>query len=319
MDKLKIVAVECDDGRIFISENPHNYNTGFQYLFFNGKHSEESFCERWFIIKEKPKKIEREISQPDINHRYELIDKSMQSKKVPLVFSREDVSEYDSDECQWIWKEEFAHLCSLYKPASDKQPLKKEEIDFDFVVLMKVGKIPDPTKFSYSVGEKYLTITERGIKHQLIDELIFPKLLLPQRPCQLSSEQTYQIVRQYVKQHINLEVAEITSDYNFCFTVKKKIPLSEPEKYQVNLNWATKRRPKMVTRYRSKRLVECFEMTYSPENYKGYTPIQGFEGKTQEDLKNKIDTYCKGLIDFINIPLRDCPHCKGLGVVEKER
>jgi len=58
-------------------------------------------------------------------------------------------------------------------------------------------------------------------------------------------------------------------------------------------------------------------MTYSPANYKDYTPIKEFIGDTLVDLRHKIDTYCEELLTFINQPLIDCPSCDGFGVIWK--
>lgn len=116
---------------------------------------------------------------------------------------------------------------------------------------------------------------------------------------------------------MNYDVAEITSDYNFCFTVSKKIAFSEPEEYSVDINAAhPRRKSKWQKRYRTSRSSNIFSMAPAP--YKGYKVIPGFEGKDQEDLKAKIDSYCKDLIEVINEPIKDCPHCKGRGVIETD-
>jgi len=47
--------------------------------------------------------------------------------------------------------------------------------------------------------------------------------------------------------------------------------------------------------------------------------IQGFVGKNHKDLKEKIDFYCQNLMEFINTPIEDCPHCKGAGVIIPKR
>ena len=57
-------------------------------------------------------------------------------------------------------------------------------------------------------------------------------------------------------------------------------------------------------------------MTYSPKNYGDYTPIPGFEGATQDELKRNIDNYLESLMKDINRPMTECPTCKGLGAVE---
>jgi len=56
----------------------------------------------------------------------------------------------------------------------------------------------------------------------------------------------------------------------------------------------------------------------APKEYQTYRVIKGFRGETQEDLKNNIDNYCKGLIEFINKPTASCPYCKGRGIINEE-
>ncbi len=317
---IQIIGVECDDGRFFISDKLCNgyHSSSIEGLFFDRKELEKSLCEHWFIVYKRPSKVTRKVSQPDINCRYELIDKSMQTDKIPLVLKQEDVAVYVDYE--WLWKDDYSHLKSLYTLVSDKQPDKFEDVRFEFTVLLKVKDIPKAINFSYDVNKTrwnhdgLIQLTEKDVDYQLIDRLIFPKPVLPQRPCAFSSSQTYGIVRQYVKQHINLNVAKITSDYDFCFTVKKIIPLAETEKFTVNVNLFSKRKSKYETRYRKTRFVECFEMTHEKEGYQNYTPIKGFQGKDHKDLKEKIDIYCKSLIEYINKPVEDCKHCNGLGV-----
>lgn len=321
---MNIYAIKCDDGRIFITEQEKGYysNSPLESLLFDGVEPEKSFCDRWFILKKEPKTIQRKVRQPDINHRYELIDTSMESDKIPIVLDRENVATYIN--YSWVWKTEFSHLQSLYELKSDLQPDKLEDVIFEFIVLMSVKDVPTPQKISYDVQrthwrhEGLTQITNGNIINQLMDRLVFPKPILPQLPCRLSSDDTYKIVREYIKTNIDSKVAEITSDYDFCFTVKKKIPLSEPIKYQTDVNWSLfgrKRKPRMETRYRSERLVECFEMTTESKKYGNYTVIKGVEGANSDDLKEKLDAYLDGLIKFINEPIKDCPNCKGLGVI----
>jgi hypothetical protein len=320
---MKIASVKCDDGRIFINEDgKNNYDCTIKKLLFDGVLPEKSWCENWYIIRKEPTKLQKQVQQSDINYRYELIDKDMVSDKVPLVFKREEAATYSNYE--WVWKDKFAHLKSLYSLVSDPQPDILEDVPFEFIVLMNVKDISTPSQLSYAIqktqwkSEGTIELDNNAIEYQLLDRLVFPAPLLPQRPCRLSSVDTYKIVREYVRQNINPQVAEITSDYDFCFAVTKKIPLSETVKYTVDTNFGLsgkRKKSKHETRYRSARQVECFEMTDDIRRYDRYTPIKGFEGKNHEDLKEKIDKYLKNLIEFINEPLKDCPHCKGLGVI----
>ena len=304
---MNIIGIKCGE-KLFISEHDGDRQRSIKNLMIDGEKPTNSFHSNWCIVDKEPTKIQKIIKQSRINHRYELIDSSMMSKKCPLVLRRDDVV-YKED-YEWYWKDEYSMYKSLYELISDEQPDILEEIDFKYETIMIVDEINKPEKFKYS----------GIIKHQVIDKILFPDIILPSKPCSLNVLESYNIVRKYVKQHINYDVASITSDYDFCFTVKKRIMLSEVEKYTVDVNnsWFNKRTrtPKHETRYKKVREVECFNM--APKPYQSYSVIKAFRGDNQDDLQNNIDSYCENLIEFINKPLEDCPHCKGFGVVLSE-
>jgi hypothetical protein len=58
-----------------------------------------------------------------------------------------------------------------------------------------------------------------------LERMLTPEFALHERPCSITSKQTYDIVRYYVKENIDPKQAEVTSDYDFCFTVKKKVAI----------------------------------------------------------------------------------------------
>ena len=156
-------------------------------------------------------------------------------------------------------------------------------------------------------------------------KIFFPKVLLPTRPCKLSSYQSYQIIRNHIKDNINPKYAEITSDYDFCLSVAKKIRLAEKEPYEVDTNNSLfserKRKPKYETRYRTDRTIVAYETAPLKDNsvYKGYTKTEGFEAANYRELEEKIKTFLADLMEVINEPLVDCSHCKGQGVVKDKQ
>lgn len=312
-----------------VIETQDGYYLNFPYhdkYFFDGKNAKKTFHSEWSFVESLPQKVEILTPQPNINHRYELIDKSFLSDKVKDVFKREEVAEYDKYEYEWVWKDEFYHLKSLYKLVSDKQDDILVPIDFNINIIYRIDKIKEQNDFSYTISTTQLgssgtkQITQENIKHQLMDEILFPDIILSFKKCKLSSKETYDIVRQHIINNINSKYAKITSDYDFCFTVQKRIELAEPEKYSIDVNNQNifskrKRKPKYETRYRKDRTVKIFEMTHEEANYQGYIAIKGFIGDNQTDLKNKIDTFLKDIIEFINEPLVECKVCGGNGVI----
>jgi hypothetical protein len=324
-DILKIYAVKTNNG-YYVSNRPDNdvvydKSSGLSHLLFDGNKGESSFHSSWLFIEKEPKRIFHMTSQPNINHRYELRDKSLVSEKFPMIMKREDVNVFDTNEYDWFWKKEYSHLSSLYELISDPQPMIEVDVPFEWIVLLEVSEILPPENFSYTVqissfkSDGFKQITNDNVNHQMLDRIIFPSVVLHNKPCSLSSKQLYDIVRQYIKTNINPKYAEITSDYDFCFTVKKRIPLASP----YTSEYFTKRGRKTIKHqnYVTSTLIQCFEMTHASSNYSGYTPISGMTAANENELKEKIDDYLQRLIAMINEPLVQCKHCGGLGV-EKE-
>lgn len=321
MNPLNITAIKTPKGFYLSTEPSKEYSESeLRFLKINGNLPEKTFHSQWVYVPELPTEIKRPLRQPATNYRYELIDKSMESTKLKDPILPGEVEEIiDGNKC---WKEGYAHLRSLYELKRDPQPDIWVDVEFHLSIIELEVYIDGG--FSYKTDTlrgSETAITEKNAQHQLIDRIVFPNLVLPSKRCRLSPERSYRIIRAHVKDNINPKYAEITSDYNFCFTVKKKIPLAEPTEFEVDINnpifltrkGARKRKPKYETRYRKSRSVEIFEMT--ADNYKDYTQIKGFEGKNHNDLNRKIDKYLKNLMEYINEPLIDCPHCDGHGVI----
>ena len=129
----------------------------------------------------------------------------------------------------------------------------------------------------------------------------------------------YDITRQYIKENIDNSVAKITSDYDFCFAVKKIVKLLQPETitYQNIFGRTKKEREKIRYTTKEYKEITIFEMTHKQENYKGYTAIEPMYANNEDELKQKIDTWLKELITAINEPLVQCTHCNGTGYEEK--
>lgn len=325
MNKLNIIGIKCKDCFFvtnYESKNSWNKYNSLNNFIINDKEPEKTFDCNWNKIEKEPIKIQQYESQPVINKRYELMDKTLISEKIPEILKYEDVIIQDDDDC--IWKDIYRQYKSLYEYKYDIQPDILIDIEFQYKTILEVEEIKEYNNFNYRIPGKWkdevFLLSEKDIGHQLLDKIIFPEIILPSKLCELTQQQSYNIVRQYVKENIDLKVAEITSDYDFCFTVKKKIKLSKDEEYQVDVNNSyfqkRKRKPKLETRYRKYNMIECFNM--APNVYNNYKVIQGFKGKDQDDLKNNIDDYLKNLIEYINEPLEECPHCKGLGVIFNE-
>lgn len=305
------------DKEIYIQTENTGYRSSHEThpFLFDGKKSRDTFHKEWAAIDKMPKEISMFKSGEIYNIRYELINPQLASNNIPKEILAKNV-EKDED-CNWIGK--YNGLQSLYKYEHSKREDSYVLIDFHLKIIHTIDKIEEYTGFSYPVkrgrwdNDGFKDFTADGIRHPMVDEILFPDIIKPSRPSFLSSKDSYDIVRAHIKSNINPKYAEILSDCDFCFTVAKKISVHEPEKYVVNIG--TSKKPKHVTRYRASRSCKIFEMTYSPENYKGYTPLPGFTGSSHKNLKENIDKFLNELMLKINEPLKDCAHCNGMGVI----
>lgn len=316
--KLDIIGIKSDRGYyISITNNPYSQMV---YLI-NGQEPVKTFHADWYIIPDVLLKVSRMVKQPNINHKFVLTDDTLTSNKIPLELKREDVGTLDC-EGNVIWKSELAMYRSLYIEVSDPQPPAEELEDFTFTELFSVGEIVPPPEFKYPVNAVYVSysdklipqsVTNGAIVHQKLDEILFPDILLPNTPCKLSAKDSFAIIREHVKMNIDKKVAYISSDYAFCFDVKKRIYIKKPYTQTYTETPRGRRKPVTTQKYINDREGVCFEMT--AESYKDYTQLTPFEGKNEFELKTQIDNYLKDLMSVINAPLMDCPHCNGTGVV----
>jgi len=318
MEELHLIHIKSPSANYIGTGKDNTYSAPWYQSLEIPKNFRKTFHKDWLQVNKVPMVIYRKRRQPPINHRFELIDPSIESDKIPVKLT----ALHDNIE-GYIIEEQFSHLRSLYSLVSDPQPEKLEEIAIIIDRVIEADAVPENVDFSFMAmkGKKeHKAVTIKDMRYQLIDQIELPPILLPLKPCALSSKLSYQIIRDYVCAHIDGRYAKITSNYDFCFTVKKSIKLNEPVAYQVDINWGHKRRkPKYETRYQLDREVEIFEMTHDEDRYREYTVLHGFTGISLEDLKNNIQSYLKNLIEKINEPVVDCPHCNGRGVIIGEK
>lgn len=327
--KLKIYAVETNNG-VYITPTPDDSrywnNNSFGSYLFDGKCAENTFKQNWWKLEHSPIKVTHKESQPNINHRFTLINTTIACDRIPLTLTREQALEsIENENNKYIWKPEYAMYQTLYEEFSDEQPDIEVENEFEYIVLAIIDNIKEPQKILYPIKEnssfttKNGTVENKDITHAIIDNIVYPQIVINERPCKLTSKQTYDIVREHVNRNINPKVAVVTSNYDFCFKVEKVIPLGKPYSFQYDNNNSLfdkrKRKPIMKTKYVETKKMVCFEMTSEKDHYEGYTPIKEFNGKNEDDLKEQIDNYLEQLMAFINEPVKECSTCNGVGVL----
>ena len=320
MEKQVIKAKMIDTGNgCFISQS--NKNSMLKNLYFDGKQPEESYKEGWFYIPKRPTKIQKKLSPNTTNHRWELNSSEMKGKLldcVPGNYSGKDYDLYFDDDGDF-------KLESFYDYKYDLSPETFEDVEVEWDMVMEVEDFKEPPCICFNgikrIGydEIVYQVKNKNVYHYALDEMLIPPVLIHNRPCYFTSKQIYDITRQYVKEHIDLRVAKISSDYDFCFEVQKLIPLHQPKQisYQNLFAKTKKERQKIHTstvKYRDDTTV--LEMTSEEERHKGYTPIPKMCANNEEELQQKMQKWLDYVISEINKPLIECPHCKGLGIVE---
>lgn len=282
---------------------------------FDGVDAGKTFHKDWLEVDKFPELGEIFIEAKDKFIGFKLIDASMATKDIPLTLSVEDVGD------RWDW-EKKTNLRSLYEDESEYIAAHWEWIEFQVAEVIEMdGGIKKYKGFSFPVRGDHWKDDPRQLTHNsaenlVIDKICFPEPLLPSRPVSFTSQQSYEIIRFHVQQNINRKFAKISSDYDFHFAVEKIIELPEPVAYKVDVSGPRARKPKYQTRYRSNRTLKVLDISHSSHPWEYGECVKGFEGQNIEELAKKIQTYLDELMAEINKPIKDCPNCKGCGVVQ---
>lgn len=318
-EKIKMMLIRTNNG-CFISDcyatSGYDFNyhhTQISELLFDGELPMPTYAPHWLYIKKYPEHIQKKCQGSQTNSRYELRNKDLVNEKMPAVILYEDEDKYSDDVIE-----------NLYSYKYDREPDYLEDVVCEIEEVLRVDHFTLPPQIQYDAVTKcdfndtVYKITNADVKHQLFDKIIYPPVMLHKSPCKFSSKQMYNITRQYILIHIDKDAATISSNYDFCFSVDKIIPLREPETitYQ-NIFARTKReRNKIHTKIKKFNNVKIFEMTHDAENYKEYPVIPEIYANNEEDLKQKVDAWLDGVIEIINKPLCTCPQCKGNGFID---
>lgn len=278
-------------------------------LYFDGEIPEKTFYVNWLKIKRFPFLVQEMCTQPSINERYEIIDKNLICDKLPEIIEYESRNDFQEE------------VLSLYKYTCDKQEPVLKDIEYEIETIFEIDNfeyspiINYPAIRTFNYATDTFNITNCNIQHQIFDKMLFPEVVLSARPCSISSQQLYQIVRAHITNTIDNKCAKITSNYDFCFTVKKVVPLLAPERISYTNLFARTKKERNQIKFSVKEFkeFEIFEMTHDQSKYQNYSVIPAIFAENEEELKNKIDEFLETLMEIINKPLSLCPHCNGTG------
>ena len=248
--------------------------------------------------------------------------------ELPKIIELADVVHDDDGDVADVIPLKDVKQFALYEPVYEETPGGLVDVDFE-VVNLGTYTIEDPTnlksrKIKLSSDGSYC---KKGIEHELaniatydeLTKILTPEFAMAQVPCSLTSKQMYRIVRQHIIENLDYKENTITSNYDFCFTVKKRV---HTKPFVTTETYYSGRKLKTRQVKQEEKLVEVFEMTWA--GYKGnggygeYTCIPGMSGNSLDDLYMKVTKYLDDLLAALNQRVRECECCGGTGnIIER--
>ena len=263
---------------------------------------------------------------------WRLINPEIASEKIPLTLTLQQLSTVwntDLDEVEFVGF--YASLASLYQADRTELPAEIVPVEVELVKLRDLHienyEVPSEMKIQVQDGNYGGKLQVQDLSKVAvfadIERMLTPEFLLHTRPCSLTSEQVYKIVRAHVLNNIDGKVARVTSNYDFCFAVEKII---ETKPYEVKTEKLTSgmrsyKPPRFTTATKTTKQQKIFEMTWKGAHhgggYTGYTCIEPWEAESLQELHEYMQQYLKDLMQEINKPVVECQHCDGLGCITK--
>lgn len=251
---------------------------------------------------------------------YELNIPSVACEQIPLHLLPEQVGMYRDDDGDYQWLR-YSEMRGMYKAVYENTPDVWTAQEFKVVVLqdIQIDSFNNPVQMkvkqaydNYGGKESEVDLSSI-ITYSELEALLTPEFLMHERPCYLSGEQVYKIVRAHVRNHINGQYARITSDYDFCFTVQRKIAI-KPHTNRTEIkkpNGRSYATPKYNVQTVQHKEVKLFEM--APKSYQSYPVIEGWHADNLKGMVEQIKAYLDNLMEEINRPTKECEHCNGMG------
>ena len=255
---------------------------------------------------------------------YVLKISSVANDEIPLNLTAEEVgSYYDDDEEETVWTN-YNDYKALYKPVTETLPSVWKEVPFELEVIREIQIDNYETPLQMTIGTpvrmqepnwQSSDDLSKVVLYEDIERILTPEFLLHERPCQLAPAQLYSIIRNWIKMNINPKVAFISSDYDFCFSVKRRIAIKPVTvkteiKNQRGRSYAT---PKFTTKQVAYKDEMLFEM--APKAYNNYPVLTHWYASNLKDMAEQLKQYLQDLMDEINAEVVECEHCKGVGAI----
>lgn len=299
--------------KYYVSEKGFYVNgVPYGHILNDEKAPLDTFSPNWKLYKSAPEVLKRKNTNIVEKSKYTIKDSAKSlAEELSLPFETSD--EYAIEDYENLYN---------YTPAKYEEVFTKVNFNVECLGNIEVSDHTDVRNKEINVT-RYVGFQESinpvNIKSitlfSELEQMLTPEFALHDRPCFISSKTTYDIVRAHVLENIDKSQAVVTSNYDFCFTVKKlvKVKPYTVKRELFKSNGKSYKSPKFSKKLVEHIQVEVFEMTHNLKNYSNYTVIEGFKGDNINDLCNNIKAYLDELMEVINQPIRQCECCKGTG------
>ena len=285
----------------------------------------------WYIIDEL-KDFMRSKAPGHTLIGFDLVQTHLECDKIPKHIPLRDVEEeWDDDAEDYKWTGKCAGLRELYSPAYIYTDGGEEEVfpEITYKDELTISNWKSPVEMKVKVQQEGSYGNTKIVETDLsriatfsdLDRMLVPEFMLPERPCSLSSQQVYKIIRAHVIANIDGKVAKIDSNYDFCFSVQK-IVSTAPYEYKretLTSKGNSYKPPRFSKETLSTKKARIFEMTWhgadKGKGYGDYTCIDAWKGESLEDLHNNIKQFLDELMHVINSPAHECKECNGCGTI----
>jgi hypothetical protein len=232
----------------------------------------------------------------------------------------------DADDYVFLNTEFESSLQHLYEDVYEKTESYWESADIEHKVLgeLTLENFTIPERIEVKLCNKahdYKIDTvdlSSIVTYDDLTKMVLPEFCLHTQPCSLSREQVYRIIRAYIKDNIDPKVARITSDYDFCFSVSKRVKIKPyVNKYEITKsNGKSYRSPRFQQNTVEEKLQIIFKA--APKVYQDYPVIEPWKADNLQDLQDQMKFYLETLMAEINSEVSECPHCNGTGHMVKK-
>jgi len=278
----------------------------------------------WYLLDTELKDFKKKTPESSKMIGWKLKNPKIASDELPETLSINQIErDYDDDGYIGSHAEYFA----LYEPMCEVIPAQiiPVEVELTLIRELDVGDYSKPAEMKVQMrdgnfGGKTQTVDlSRIASISEIETLLTPEFMQHTRPCSLTSEQVYKIVREHIIQNINGKVARVDSNYDFCFSVVKRVQVkpyvTKKESYTRGGN--SYKPPRFVDKTVDSKDFNIFEMTWKGykgnEGYPGHTCIEGWSADNLQELYDNMQRYLTELMQVINEPAKECQHCNGTG------